>query len=117
MQQKIVDFGFGELNHKFRLRLAALAPVFDFDFYNSTTSNLKNFSDAYHFNHVTAKQIIGEVSLYLSTQEKVRNKALKRRDQIICPLSEQETRAKTADQTVEVLEGQSCRIWRTHHDS
>ncbi len=117
MQQRIVDFGFGELNHEFRLRLARLAPVFDFDFYNPTTSNLKNFSDAYHFNYLTAKQMIGEISLYLSKHGKVRNTALKRRDQIICPLSEQETRSKITDQTVEVLDGQSCRIWRTRHGS
>ena len=115
MQQRIVDFGFGELNHNFRMRLANLAPVLDFDFSSPMTSNVNNFTDAYHFNYLAAKQIIGEISLHVATNEVVRKKALKRRQQIICPLSSGETTTKINDENIEVLEGRSCRIWRKKH--
>lgn len=115
MQQRIVDFGFGELNHDFRLRLASLATVFDFDFDNPLTRDIENFTDAYHFDYRSAKQIIGEVAQHVSDDEEVTRLAKKRRKQIICPLSDEETIQRTTDKSVEVLHGQSCRIWRLSH--
>jgi len=115
MQQRIVDFGLGELNHTFRMRLANLAPVMDFDFINPLTSDISNFTDAYHFNYMAAKQIIGEVSLHISNDDEVLKRALKRRQQIICPLSSEEAETTISDSNIEVLEGTACRIWRKHH--
>jgi len=116
MQQRIVDFGFGELNHNFRIRLANLAPVMDFDFINPITRDINNFTDAYHFNYVAAKQIIGEVSLRITKDNEVLKRAIKRRKQIICPLSAEEAQTTISDNNIEVLEGRACRIWRKRHD-
>ncbi len=102
MQQTIVDYGFGELNHNFRMRLANLAPVFDFDFMNPVTQSTDNFTDAYHFNYIAAKQIIGEIVLHLSYDAEVLRKAHKRRKLIICPLTDAETLKKTTDRDIEV---------------
>lgn len=116
MQQRIVDFGFGELNHNFRMRLANLAPVMDFDFINPITRDINNFTDAYHFNYVAAKQIIGEVSLRITKDNEVLKRAIKRRKQIICPLSAEEAQTTISGNNIEVLEGRACRIWRKRHD-
>ncbi|MBL4667515.1 MAG: hypothetical protein JKY04_09065 [Sneathiella sp.] len=116
MQQRIVDFGLGELNHKFRIRLANLAPVMDFDFINPITRDINNFTDAYHFNYVAAKQIIGEVSLRITKDNEVLKRAFKRRKQITCPLSIDEAQTTIRDNNIEVLEGRACRIWRKRHD-
>ncbi|MBL4906398.1 MAG: hypothetical protein JKX94_03025 [Sneathiella sp.] len=115
MQQRIVDFGFGELNHNFRMRLANLAPVLDFDFSSPMTRNVDNFTDAYHFNYMAAKQIIGEVTLHISNDKRVLKRALKRQQQIICPLSSDVTETTITDKNIEVLVGKACRIWRKRH--
>ena len=112
MQNRIAEFGFGELNHKFRMRLAKLGTVVDFDFDNRFTRNLKLFSDAYHSNYKAARQIVGEIVQLASYDRRVVSKARKRRGKIICPLNVSDVTNKTSDKKLEVLEGQSCRIWR-----
>jgi len=116
MQQRIVDFGFGELNHNFRIRLANLAPVLDFDFNSPMTRNVDNFTDAYHFNYLAAKQIIGEISMHITSNEEILKRAIKRRKQIVCPLSSEVTETTITDRNIEVLEGKACRIWRIRHE-
>jgi len=111
-----VDFGFGELNHNFRIRLANLAPVLDFDFNSPMTRNVDNFTDAYHFNYLAAKQIIGEISMHITSNEEILKRAIKRRKQIVCPLSSEVTETTITDRNIEVLEGKACRIWRIRHE-
>lgn len=112
MQNRIVEFGFGELNHNFRMRLAKLGTVVDFDFDNRFTRNLKLFSDAYHSNYKAAKQIVGEIVQLTSYDRRVVSKARKRRGKIICPVNASDVTHKTSGKKLDVLEGQSCRIWR-----
>ena len=116
MQNRIGEFGFGELNHNFRLRLAKLGTVVDFDFDNRLTRNLNLFTDAYHSNYKAAKQIVGEIVQLASYDEKVVSKALKRRGKIICPINASDVTKRTSDKKLEVLEGQSCRIWRMRNE-
>lgn len=116
MQNRIVEFGFGELNHNFRLRLAKLGPVVDFDFDNSLTRNLKLFTDAYHSNYKAAKLIVGEIVQLASYDRRVIAKARKRRGMIICPLNDSDVTNRTSDKKLEVIEGQSCRIWRMKNE-
>ena len=75
MQQRIVDFGFGELNHDFREKLAQLAPVIDLDYPNIITANLESFTDAYHFNARISKQIVGEIVQVIHNDDKDLSKA------------------------------------------
>lgn len=116
MQNRLVDFGHGALNHRFREDLAKLGLVVDFDFDNPVTRDLGRFRDAYHFNPDTSKLIIGEVIQLVSDDPAVIALAHKRRGDIICPLSEQDVITRTQTQFTEVLEGKSCRLWQVPHD-
>jgi hypothetical protein len=116
MQKTITDYGFGPLNHQLRMRLANLAPVLDFDFNSPLTRNVSLFTDAYHFDYRAAKGIIGEMAQFVSDDQKVIAKAIKRRGDITCPQSYAETKRVVTDQHIEVLEGISCRIWRKVDD-
>ncbi len=112
MQYRIAEFGHGAERHAFRKRLVSLGTVMDFDFDNSLTRNLVNFTDAYHFNYKAAKQIVGELAQLVSHDEPIVNLALKRRKNIICPAQPADVSRRVADEFMEVLEGKSCRIWR-----
>ncbi|MBL4800643.1 MAG: hypothetical protein JKY45_02045 [Emcibacter sp.] len=116
MQNRLVEFGHGTLNHEFREGLAELGEVVDFDFDNPVTRDLGRFKDAYHFNSKTSKLIVGEITQLVSQDEAVVSLARKRRQDIICPLLEQDVTAKYYNGSMEVLEGKSCRIWRTSHE-
>lgn len=116
MQNRLVEFGHGTLNHRFRERLTGLGLVVDFDFDNQITRDLDRFKDAYHFNSETSRMIVGEITQLVSDDEKTVARAQKRRKDIICPLSEQDVSIRIFDDVTEVLEGKSCRIWRVPDD-
>ena len=81
MQQRITDFGYGDLNHEFRINLASLAPVIDFDFNNKVTRDIGRFTDAYHFNYKLSKLMVGEISQYLAmTSSSVKLSRKRRKD-------------------------------------
>ncbi len=115
MQQRMRGYGFADLNHRFRMRLAELAPVFDFDFDSPLTKDLARFTDAYHFRSKSAHSIVGEIILYTSSQKKVRRKVLKKRKAIICPVRPEDVQHTMSDGIITVDEGTSCRIWRWNH--
>lgn len=112
MQERMSEFGYADLNHRFRLRLAELAPVFDFDFNSPLTRDLSRFTDAYHFKAKSAHGIVGEIMQMVSPIKKARARALKRRKHIICPLRPDDVTHSSTDGIVTVEEGKSCRIWR-----
>ncbi|EFO32053.1 hypothetical protein TRICHSKD4_2642 [Roseibium sp. TrichSKD4] len=112
MQQRIGDFGLSAANHKFRERLAAMAPVIDLDFSNAFTEDLANFTDAYHFGSKPARKIVGELLLALEPTTEQRSLATKRRGTLSCPTSEKDTRQLHQEDGLELREGSHCRIWR-----
>ncbi|MBL4612128.1 MAG: hypothetical protein JKY91_00135 [Emcibacter sp.] len=116
MQNRLVEFGHGALNHHFRERLAQLGLVVDFDFDNHVTRDLARFKDAYHFDAKTSKLIVGEILQLVSTDETVIAQARMRREDIICPLNLEEISLRIFNEYTEVTEGKSCRIWRGHND-
>ena len=111
MQARIFEFGLGRMNHEFRLRLSALAPVVDFDFDNTVTRDLENFTDAYHFNAGSAKEIVGELVQLTTTKNSVVRKARKRRGDIVCPVTSADQTATFSDGVTRMAEGKACRIW------
>ncbi len=111
MQARIFEYGFGRMNHEFRLRLSALAPVVDFDFDNAVTRDLGNFSDAYHFNAGLAKEIVGELIQLTATSDSVFSKARRRRGDIVCPITSADQTSKFSDGVTHMTEGKACRIW------
>ncbi|MFK5980025.1 MAG: hypothetical protein QM488_14185 [Rhizobiaceae bacterium] len=115
MQNRVVEFGYGELNHDFRKRLSGLGDVVDFDFDSPFTRDLTRFTDAYHFNYKASRLIVGEILQLVSNDKKAVAKARKRRKDIICPISSKDISDKIADDFMEVIEGQSCRIWRVRN--
>lgn len=112
MQLRMKEFGYGDLNHRFRTRLAELAPVVDFDFDNTLTRDLARFSDAYHFNAKAARNIVGELVQLTSENTDVASKARKRRGALSCPVEAGDTRQMLSDGIVKMTEGEGCRIWR-----
>ncbi len=115
MQQQITNYGYSDANHTLRVELSQIAPVVDFDFNNPVTQDLDNFNDAYHFNFKLAKSIIGELIQVLDSDKTASKQAHKRRDNIICPISEAEINLQTSVHNITVLEGNGCRIWRKNH--
>lgn len=111
MQERITDFGFGILNHDFRLRLAELAPVVDFDFDNALTRDISRFSDAYHFNASASREIVGELVMFTGTDEKARNRLRGNRGSLRCPVSEDDATDHLSDGRVTMEQGLGCRIW------
>ena len=112
MQHRMNGFGYADLNHRFRLRLAELAPVFDFDFDSPFTRDLGRFTDAYHFKSKSAHAMVGEIVQVMSDHKKVRARGKKRRKHIICPVRAEDIAHSSTDGIVTVAEGKSCRIWR-----
>lgn len=116
MQQQITNYGYAKANQKLRLDLARLAPVIDFDFDSALTRNLDNFNDAYHFNYKVAKMIIGELIQFISSSAESKKMAYKRRSQITCPITPQETLRELASTDIVMREGSACRIWHKRHE-
>jgi len=116
MQQQITNYGYAKANQDLRLDLAKLAPVIDFDFDSPLTRNVENFNDAYHFNYKVAKMVIGELIQFIDTNPKAKSTALKRRQQIACPLIADEALNYLVSTSVTMSEGYACRIWRTRHE-
>lgn len=120
MQEVLHNYGHGELNHNFRIRLARLGLVVDFDFRSDLTRSIENFKDAYHFNSKVAKLIVGEISLLLEDMEakhsRSGNLARHRRKHIVCPIDKTNTTRTLADENIEITEGLSCRIWRQYEE-
>ncbi|MEP0520796.1 MAG: hypothetical protein ABJP63_08055 [Hyphomicrobiales bacterium] len=112
MQATIEQYGLAKINQEMRLRLAALAPVFDFDFPNSVTEDLSNFSDAYHFNATIARALVGEISIALSSgSTDITSKAIKRRSKLACP-SLGNKRPQTKRDQIHSDNTATCRIWK-----
>lgn len=112
MQATIEQYGLGQISAEMRSRLAALAPVVDFDFPNSMTKDLENFSDAYHFNAKIARAIAGEISILVSNgSADIQAKALKRRTALACPSLQKIAPSKTQNLT-KATTPQACRIWK-----
>lgn len=112
MQRRINDFGLKSENHRFRERLSAMAPVVDFDYDTPFTQNLKNFTDAYHFSSSPARRIVGELMMLIDQDPGRQALAIKRRGDVACPHSDKDTLRSHSEGSVELIEGQSCRIWR-----
>lgn len=112
MQQRITEYGYGDLNHRFRTRLAELAPVVDFDFDNPLTRDLTRFSDAYHFNAKAARNIVGELVQLTAGETEAVRKARKRRADLTCPVTSADTKTELSDGIVAMTQGEGCRIWR-----
>ena len=115
MQNRITEFGYAELNHRFRQRLTRLGIVFDFDYDNPVTRRITSFDDAYHANSRISKQIVGEIAQYLRITKQITVKALKRRKEIICPVRTSDIKQRFEDEKTLVLEGHACRIWSAKH--
>lgn len=116
MQATIDSFGLSDLNRELRLRLAQLGMVLDFDFPNAVTSNLQNFSDAYHFNAVVARSIVGEVALTLpGNSETTKKLATKRRTLLRCPDVQAPSLGIPPDADVEAASS-TCHIWKGNYN-
>lgn len=116
MQRRISDFGLMNANHKFRERLSALAPVVDLDFDAPFTRDLTNFTDAYHFSSNPARKIVGELLQVIDQDSSRIASAKKRRGDLTCPVRSNDIARSDSSGTLEVLEGNSCRIWRQTND-
>ncbi|WP_299479412.1 hypothetical protein [uncultured Roseibium sp.] len=112
MQRRINDFGLTAANHKFRERLATLAPVVDLDFDTPFARDLENFTDAYHFGSDPARRIVGELLMLIDRDPEHVAKAVQRRKDLVCPVTPAETAKSHKEGTLQLLEGVSCRIWR-----
>ena len=109
MQNTISVYGLASLDLSLRRKLAQLAPVIDFDFPNTKTANVGNFSDAYHFNSKLARQIVAEVLMVQGTSERQAKTIAKRRSGVKCPTQLQ---LQAVPSTREgFLEGDACRVW------
>lgn len=115
MQRRINDFGLTAANHKFRERLATLAPVVDLDYDTDFTRTLTNFTDAYHFGSDPARRIVGELLLLTDRDPDRVALANRRRDGLACPLAPEDITQSNRDGGLEMLEGTSCRLWRQNN--
>ena len=112
MQRRIADFGLTSANHRFRERLSKLAPVVDLDFDTPFTRDLANFKDAYHFGSDPARQIVRELQQLLDTNSTRADATADGRKGLSCPVRASDILESHNDGSVELLQGQSCRIWR-----
>ncbi|MEO0962114.1 MAG: hypothetical protein AAFY01_06785 [Pseudomonadota bacterium] len=112
MQQQIANYGQAEANLNFRLRLAHLAPVVDFDFDNHLTRDLSRFTDAYHFNSKVARLLVGETLQVADADSMAARAARQARADIACPVHASDQTREISDDLVTMREGTACRIWR-----
>ena len=60
--QKLVEFGLTENENKFKKIMSSLnAKVYDYDYFNSITTNKNNFTDPIHYNDSIGNLIVNEV--------------------------------------------------------
>lgn len=109
MQNTISVYGLASLDLSLRRKLADLAPVIDFDFPNAKTSNVNNFSDAYHFNSKLARQIVAEVLMVQGAKEGQAKTIAKRRSGVECPTRLQLQAVPSTSEGF--VEGDACRVW------
>ncbi|GAB5501424.1 hypothetical protein [Pyruvatibacter sp.] len=112
MQQQIESYGLAEANLNFRLRLAHLAPVVDFDYDNHLTRDLSRFTDAYHFNSKVARLLVGETLQVADADSMAARSAHLARADIACPVHASDQTREISDDLVTMREGTACRIWR-----
>lgn len=111
MQETIQDHGLAELNVGLRAALADWGAVIDFDYPNTLTGEIGNFSDAYHFRPQIARAIVGELVSHLSEDEATRRLADKRRKLMRCPTAAAtDINSKTVNPLF-VAEDSNCRHW------
>ena len=113
MQKTISAYGLSAIDQRMRHRLSKLAPVIDLDFPNAVTSDLKNFSDAYHFGPDIARNIVGQI-VKLSDENltpKMRKRAA--RGKIVCPplATRLQNSRNVRSKRRQIFEGPACRIW------
>ena len=110
MQNTISVYGMASLNLSLRRKLSALAPVVDFDFSNEKTRDLKNFTDAYHFDSKFARQIVGEILMVQGADIEQQKRIEKRRKGVECPTLSliMELPSEAVDASIT---GQACRLW------
>ncbi len=116
LQKTITDHRQGAENHRFRERLATLGTVLDFDYQSAITEEPANFTDAYHFNSRVAKMIVGETILTLDGNSTTAAKALKRRSEMLCPVSGAKATAPISTSLAIVTGGTACRVWRAREN-
>ena len=109
MQNTISVYGLASLDLSLRRKLANLAPVIDFDFPNAKTSDVNNFSDAYHFNSKLARQIVAEVLMVQGAEDKQAKTIAKRRSGVECPTQLQLQAVPSTSEGF--VEGDACRVW------
>lgn len=112
MQRTISIYGMEQTSHEFRMQLAELGTVVDFDYSNDLTKQIDNFSDAYHFKSSIAKKMVGEITAFLSVDPKVRKLAVKRSDIIKCTTSSDTKSTTEIIDDVSLTNLNNCRIWR-----
>ena len=111
MQNTIAAHGLGPLDRLFRKRLNKLAPVIDFDFPSRLTQEVRNFSDAYHFNSEVARRIVGEIITVKGANEQQAKLIAKKRSMISCPSLQ-----KIESLRESFMKGKSCRVWEKNQD-
>lgn len=120
MQQRLVDFDMTAMSISHRKRMAALAPVFDFDLPNETTNDRSNFTDGYHFRNLTANGIAYELMRYFGADEKTVKLIEKRRkekgENILCPINANDPGVVLPGSTPARL-GNKCIVWGEPSDA
>ncbi|MEP0945126.1 MAG: hypothetical protein ABJH63_20830 [Rhizobiaceae bacterium] len=113
MQNTISVYGLASLDLSLRTKLAQMAAVIDFDFPNAKTTDLNNFSDAYHFNSKMARQIVAEILMVQGTEPQQAKTIAKRRSGVECPAEPlvQASMAAATATTHDYLQGNACRVW------
>ena len=115
MQNTISVYGLTSLDLSLRHKLSALAPVIDFDFPNTKTRQLANFTDAYHFDSKFARQIVGEVLMVLGASTEQQKRIAKRRNGVECPTLFLVEQVPPSAISASVT-GQACRLWAGEND-
>ncbi|MEO9459629.1 MAG: hypothetical protein ABJE63_00730 [Lentilitoribacter sp.] len=112
MQRTISIYGMEKSSHEFRMKLAKLGTVIDFDYSNDLTKQIDNFSDAYHFKSTIAKKIVGEITGFISVDPAARKLAIKRSDLINCSPSEINEKSTKVIDKIALTNINNCRVWR-----
>ncbi|MBV6633043.1 MAG: hypothetical protein KI792_08435 [Alphaproteobacteria bacterium] len=112
MQQRLNDFGMARANNDFRLRLAELAPVVDFDFDSAFTRDLDRFTDAYHFDANAAREIVAQLARMTVEAPHVQRATRNFSDTVECPLDPASTTNTIQQDGISLSTGKGCRIWK-----
>ncbi len=113
MQETITKNGLGKLNHMFRLKLARLGTVVDFDFDSELTQNPGYFNDAYHFNAKIARSLVTEIAALLEGHGDFKSKNRKPGRLIECAGTSVPGKSiKEITSDVVLVEARNCRVWK-----